>query len=180
MGQVNQMVMQQFMHLRGDIAEMGVNRGSSSKGMITMAQVHKKVIWLYDSFKGMPSSHEPTDLEQYPQGRFGNASADAILDISDYKRLRVVAGWLPESMMNITVRYCFVYLDLDHYEGTIHTLKCLWHRIILGGGVLCDDWFPQRPKILATRAIKEFVASVEDLEMVEYPARNQVLLVKRS
>jgi hypothetical protein len=176
-GQVNIEIMRDFMHLRGDVAEMGVNHGSSSKIMIPVAEEHDKTIWLYDSFKGMPYSTEPTDLEQYPKGRFNGASADKIIKAHDYKHLRVVAGWLPESMMNVAVRYCFVYLDLDHYEGTLATLRRLWHRIIIGGGILCDDYFPERSDRLATRAIDEFISDTDDLETVVY--KGQILLISR-
>lgn len=175
MGRVNIDVMKRFMHLQGMVAELGVNRGSSSRLMIPVAEEYNKIIWLCDSFRGMPSSHNVDDLKQYPKGKFGNANPNDIMKLSDYVRLRILVGWLPESIMAIKGKYCFVYLDLDHYEGTSHTLRVLWHKITMGGAILCDDYFPGK-QILATKAIDEFIAECDDLKITQ--DGNQMLLEK--
>lgn len=176
MSRVNLNVMKHYMKVPGDVAEMGVNHGSSSFKMVRLAKEYNKRIWLFDSFRGMPHSNDPEDLVQYPKGRFSNNSADKVITLcGDYERFFVVMGWLPGVLNSFTLPFCFVYLDLDHYESTIKTLGVVWDFIVSGGAILCDDYFPSRT-ILATKAIDEFI---ERIGMRATRYSNQMLLEKQ-
>jgi len=176
MGKVHEATMLKYVKIPGEIAECGVNHGTSSKIMVRVAKEYKRRIWFFDSFRGMPHSNVHSDLIQYPQGRFDSASADAVLKIvGGYSKANIVVGWLPQVLDGFTLRFSFVYLDLDHYEGTIQTLRMLWPMIVLGGAILCDDYYPKK-RDLATQAVREFVDTTGNVKW--QGIGNQMILEK--
>ncbi len=177
MGKIHEETMRKYMQLPGEIAECGVNHGSSSKIMVRVAAEFQRRIWFFDSFRGMPHSSVKSDLLRYPQGRFDNASADAVLKIvGGYSKANIVVGWLPQALSGLELRFSFVFLDLDHYEGTIQTLRMLWPMILLGGAILCDDFFEDK-RDLATQAVREFIDVTGNIKHVRVD-EDQILLEK--
>jgi predicted O-methyltransferase YrrM len=162
----------------GDIAEFGVLRGGTTMRLAEIAKATQRKLWAVDSFEGMP---EPGDedadgdgVQSYPKGRFAGFTPEML-----WNRLfptneasipyECVKGWIPQCLDRLDGnRFAFVYVDLDHCDPTRKLLDWLVPRMVDGGIILCDDWFPGKDH-LASVAIAEFYERADfDVIRTEY------------
>ena len=144
-------IMKRFLHLPGNVAELGVHNGNTSIKMAGPVAEAGKILILIDSFEGMPDSYDKADREYYPEGKFkGNTEAKVRSRVGPDPV--IIKGWLPQVLTVVPGKLCFAYLDIDHYFSTGPTLELLW--MIVTGGILCDDCV--NPKRLAHKAVVEF------------------------
>jgi hypothetical protein len=131
----------------GDFLEAGVWRGGAAifmRAILDACEIPERVIWLADSFQGLPPPHP--DL--YPQ--------DLGLDLSGYKELAVslgevkenferyglldervkfLEGWFEDTLplLDPQQRFSLIRLDGDLYESTIVALENLYPKLTPGG-----------------------------------------------
>lgn len=74
---------------------------------------------------------------------------------------------------------CFAHIDLDHYQPTAETAQWCFERLVPGGVIVFDDYFPGRT-ILATPAIEEFLLRYGgDIEFTRAAGR-KLLVAKKN
>ncbi len=138
----------------GDLVETGVWRGGASmfmKCVLDASGETSRVLWLADSFEGMPkpkpdrysADDESPDLSgdsylavsleqvQHAFARFG------LLD----DRVRFLKGWFCDTLPGAPIeRIALLRLDGDLYESTMDALRALYDKVSPGGFVVVDDY----------------------------------------
>jgi O-methyltransferase len=124
----------------GDIAEVGVYKGGSSK-LICRFKDEKK-LHLFDTFSGLPELSKEDNSKQFVKGKF-NYSMEIVKDLlREYENVFFYKGIFPstgESVKN--KKFSFVHLDVDLYESTLDALKFFYPRMNKGGVIISHDYF---------------------------------------
>jgi hypothetical protein len=139
----------------GDLMECGVWRGGASafmRGLLEAYQVPDRVVWVADSFAGLPPPTAPVDVAD---GRDISAekapslvaNLDTVMRTFDAyglldNRVRFIKGWFKNTLPRAPVeRLALLRLDGDMYESTRDTLVALYDKVSPGGFVVIDDLF---------------------------------------
>ena len=104
----------------------------------------------------------------------------SLMDEADVPReyYRLWPGFIPACFTPFPARsdFALVVIDVDHYRPTADSLSWAAPRVSRGGILALDDYLPATD-LLATRAIKEFLAGTTDFDKVaEF---NQQLILRR-
>jgi hypothetical protein len=123
--------------IKGDIAEVGVYKGGSSK-LIAEAK-GKKTLHLFDTFEGIPDVKE---IDDFYEGQFDITSFDYVKDyLKKYPNIRLYKGVFPSTARPIqNKKFSFVHLDVDIYESTKDCLKFFYPRMSKGGIIISHDY----------------------------------------
>ena len=151
--------------VQGDVAEVGVFKGASAR-LLSLACPLKQ-IHLFDTFEGLPDR-----TEVHRKGDF----ACSMESVQSYlPSAKLYRGLFPQQTGHLvdTVRFSFVHLDMDIYEGTRDALAFFYERLSLGGIIMTHDF-----NALAgpTKAFRDFFADRAD-PLIELSG-NQCLAVK--
>jgi len=111
------------------------------------------------------ASHSGTDGEV-------NTIRDDIFDLWD--------GYVPECLEKCPVsEFAFIYIDLDHHDPTQQAIEWAWPRLVSGGILGFDDYFPGRPK-LASPPIDSFLdREHSNLQLLHFD-NNQIFVRKQA
>lgn len=124
----------------GNVVECGVWKGGSARLLATIFK--DKKIYLFDSFEGFIKNDTLTN--HYNKGSFSDTSLKNVQEyLSDKTNCIFCPGWFPETISCIKEekeKFCFVYLDMDHYQSTIDALNFFWDKLSTNGVILFDDW----------------------------------------
>lgn len=136
----------------GNFLEAGVWRGGASifmRGMLKAYRVTDRIVYLADSFAGLPIP----DVDRYPEDKGldyymnlelvvpletvrENFIAYGLLD----QQVQFLKGWFKDTLPMADVgQLAILRLDGDMYESTIDTLNALYDRVSRGGYVIVDD-----------------------------------------
>jgi O-methyltransferase len=149
----------------GDVAETGAWRGGASifmKGCLTAWDMRGRIVWVADSFEGLPVPSLPEDA-----GYDFSAAKMPILAVSleevqeNFRRydlldddVRFLKGWFRDTLHVAPIReLALLRLDGDLYESTMDALKALYDKVSPGGFVIVDDFNDFEP---CRRAVLEF------------------------
>jgi O-methyltransferase len=135
----------------GEMAEVGVYLGGTAALMLEAAP--EKHLHLFDTFAGLPAGGD-----YLQKGEYAGSKESVQQTLSAYKdRVTFHPGLFPADTGHEVedLRFSFVHLDMDLYEGTLGALRFFWPRMNRGGIMLCHD-YPQIAGIV--RAIHEFFA----------------------
>jgi hypothetical protein len=161
--------------LPGDIAEVGVYAGASSK-LICEAR-RNKTVHLFDTFLGLPESSEKDRNvyrgKKHPQYACSLESVKEYL--KDYENVNFYQGLFPDTAGPIeNCKFCFAHFDVDLYESTRACIEFFYPRMTAGGIMLSHDY-----SILAgvKAAFTEFFADKPE-DVLELPT-TQCMVVKR-
>ncbi len=170
--------------IEGDYCELGTFIGGncSMMGYILNDRNKEKMIYMYDSFEGIPyPTEEDKEIPGEPEGvtRTGELKSTGIsiaslpwvfktLDLSNYprKNFKIIKGWvqnsLPETIEKVTP-LAFLRLDLDLYAPTKLSLEYMYDKVVKGGYVFVHDY-----TILAgcKQAVDEFLEKHPEIEPV--------------
>ena len=129
--------------LDGDMAEVGVYQGGSSK-LISEVK-NEKELHLFDTFEGLPKVSEKDThfgTAYWKTGEFSNTSLENVKNyLSDYNNIFYYKGKFPETSEPIkNKKFSFVHLDVDLFQSTIDCLKFFYPRMINGGIILTHDY----------------------------------------
>jgi O-methyltransferase len=135
----------------GDMVEVGVYLGGTAAVMLNADPT--KHLYLFDTFAGLPSSGD-----YLQKGEYAGSVEDVTRTLAKYSdRITLHPGMFPADTSTTVehLRFSFVHLDMDLYEGTLDALRFFWPRMNQGGILLSHD-FPQIDGIV--RAFSEFFA----------------------
>ena len=140
----------------GDVCEFGCNEGATSRLLAhEMLGEKDRLLWLFDSFEGLPAPTEKDRLiddiaqlgsmalyrgamrareeqvrEKLAQARFPES------------RTRLVKGWIEDTIKGPLRpdRVAFAYVDFDFYEPIRQSLEFLDGVMPAGGVIVVDDY----------------------------------------
>ena len=135
--------------VEGDVVECGVCRGG---GVILSRLLSDRVVWLYDTFKGMTNRSE-YDVSRNGQKmvREGKHAVSLIevaanlerTDTCNLDALRIVIGPVEETLLqkdHVPDKIALLHLDTDWYHSTKIELEVLWPRVQPKGIMIVDDY----------------------------------------
>lgn len=155
-------------NIPGDICECGVWRGGCGifmKAVLATHNVKDRVIWLADSFEGLPKP----DVANYPADEGYDLSQFEILAVSqetvkeNFERfdlmddkVKFLKGWFSQSLPKAPIEKLSVLrADGDLYESTMDILNNLYSKVSPGGFVIIDDYNAVEPCKLAVTEFRE-------------------------
>jgi O-methyltransferase len=117
------------------MAEVGVFNGGSALIMLDSSDKH---LHLFDTFEGLPSGGDFLKKGEYA-GSMQQVKR-TLNNLSD--RVTLYKGLFPQDtcMAVEKIRFSFVHLDMDLYDGTFGALQFFWPRMNQGGIILCHDY----------------------------------------
>ncbi len=163
------------MNVAGDVCEFGCNEGATSRLLASeIAPDDKRLLWLFDSFEGLPA---PTEQDRLIDDIAGLGSIEryqgVLLAREDQvrdklalvkfpeNRIRLVKGWLDKTLTSAAVgpldKIAFAYIDLDFYEPIKISLAFVHGKMPVGGVIVVDDYgfFSEGAKL----SVDEFLAA---------------------
>jgi hypothetical protein len=184
--------------LPGSFVELGVARGGCAAMMAGVAfreQGSNRVVWLFDSFEGLP---DPTEADFVP-GK-GDLTGEHVRPLTkgaclgteeevqhlffeefgfSKERVRFVKGWFLETLPSHRKEIgeiAVLRIDGDWYESTKCCLDYLYDQVITGGSVIIDDYESCHG---CRKAVDEFlVANALNGILLEYDGRGGAYFLK--
>jgi O-methyltransferase len=182
----------------GDFVECGIWRGGSVM-MIALTLLRlacpDRVLWLYDTFDGMPPPSDEdiqemsgrpasgilAEHEKSPDDPFWGLAPRSIVEENMRRtgypmdRIRIVAGDVLTTVPSeAPAQIALLRLDTDWYASTRHELEHLYPRISRGGVLIVDDYGYWRG---ARKATDEYFALLHErplLHRIDYTGRTCV------
>jgi hypothetical protein len=166
----------------GDICEFGVAQGATSCILATEIMSTGRMLWLFDSFEGLPAPgpkdkliDDVFDLGSLRRYKGMMASPEtAVLGKLDAvgfprERTKVRKGWIEETLRSgeLPDEIAFAYVDFDFYEPIKDALFFLDARMPSGGRIIVDDYgfFSEGAQL----AVDEFVEGAGNRFRFETP-----------
>jgi O-methyltransferase len=146
-------LIQAVKNVSGDMAELGVASGASSKMISSCAP--ERTLHLFDTFEGLPER----SAKDNPRFR-GNQYRFSLEGAQDYlkgRNVRFYKGLFPQTTKAVpeSARFAFVHLDGDLYESTLAGLQFFYPRMNRGGIIISHEF---DTSIGVNRAFEEFFA----------------------
>jgi len=171
--------------LPGDICEFGIAQGATSALVANEIRETNKLLWLFDSFEGLP---KPTDKDTLIHDIFGLGTMEKYQGTMAYgvnevldrlraifyplSRVKIVPGFIENtiSLADLPETVCFAYVDFDFYQPILITLNYLNEHLSKGGSIMVDDYGYFSSGVQA--AVDEFVSA--------HPSRYEFILPDES
>ncbi len=130
----------------GDVVECGVCRGGSAAVLAAAIRDSKRLLWLYDSFEGMPAPG-PQDpaAAQAETGRLavGTDPVHAALRKVRFpeERVRIRKGPFRETFGGaLPGKVALLHIDADWYDSVLGSLQTFYPLVSDGGWIVLDDF----------------------------------------
>jgi hypothetical protein len=126
--------------LEGDICEVGVYRGGTSK--FISDNIENCDIFLFDTFQGMPY-YDPNKDNKWEIGAFGETDYEKVCKLFEKKpNVKIFKGIFPSETSNniIGKKFKFVHLDVDNYQSYKECLEFFYDKMTSGGIIIFDDY----------------------------------------
>lgn len=168
-------------NIEGDLAELGVYRGSTAK--LIHHYMPERKLHLFDTFEGFTgrsvvAEKQNTDYSIY-ESHFGDTSLECVKAYVSQKNNNVLyyKGYFPESVPEAInqLKFAFVHLDADLYEPTLEGLKFFYPRMSTRGLIVVHDYnaWPG-----ARKAVDDFFADKNELPLPMPDKSGSVLIAK--
>jgi hypothetical protein len=127
--------------LGGDLAELGVYKGSTGAVLARYARRLNRRLYLMDTYQGFDQQDfSGVDAGQAP--RFHDTSLARVRDRVGESNVRYVQGFFPQSADQLPddARYCLVHIDTDLYAPIMSGLEYFYPRMVPGGFLIVHDY----------------------------------------
>jgi O-methyltransferase len=134
--------------VEGDLIETGAWRGGASLLMRATLDTlgDQRTVWVADSFQGFPEG-DAADPDAARLGAFDFLAVPLDEVRETFARfgcdagVEFVAGFFEETLPALAGRrWALIRLDGDSYEATVHSLRCLYPGLSVGGYLVVDDY----------------------------------------
>jgi len=130
-------------NLEGEMAEVGVYRGGSSKLICELKSDRK--LHLFDTFEGLPQTSESDTISKniyWKTAQFSGTSLESVKKyLEKYDNIFFYKGKFPDTAEHVkNSTFSFVHLDVDLYQSTLDCLQFFYPRLIKGGIILSHDY----------------------------------------
>jgi Macrocin-O-methyltransferase (TylF) len=135
--------------IQGAFVEFGIYQGTWIRRLAKMtkrAKLKDRLIWGFDSFKGLSQPHPTFDVDYWKEGMYAASRADVEkkLGITYRRRVRLVEGYFSESLRGPEAaalgEVAFARIDCDIYQPTVECLEFLSTRLANEAVLVFDDW----------------------------------------
>ena len=136
--------------IEGDFIETGVWRGGSTIFMRALLKVHvvkDKIVWVADSFSGMPKPKDKSDGSDLSKFSILNVSLEQVksnfekFELLD-NQVKFLKGWFKDTLPIAPIKkLSLIRLDGDLYSSTIDSLNNLYSKLSKGGYVIIDEYY---------------------------------------
>jgi len=169
-------IVKSLSNLDGEIAEVGVYQGGSSK-IICETKGDKK-LHLFDTFQGLPDVTEKDNCfgkQIWKKNLCGDTSLEMVqIYLSKYKNVYFYQGEFPSTSTPVNnSKFSFVHLDVDLYKSTKDCLEFFYPRLVPGGIILTHDYHSEG----VSSAFTEFFSD-KNVSVIELTSP-QCMVVKR-
>lgn len=140
-------------NIPGDLIETGVWRGGATifmKALLNHYNNHDKVVWLADSFEGLPKPDEKKYIHDkgdrhYKREELSISLKQVRQNFEKYglldERVKFLKGWFKDTLPTAPIQQLsLLRLDGDMYESTMDALRNLYPKLVSGGYIIIDDW----------------------------------------
>lgn len=136
----------------GDLVECGVWKGGNCMVIAELLkrQNSEKMIWLYDTFEGMPKpdnvdvkfTGERAEDKWHPGWcRSPFQEVEKNMKSTDYPYYKMIKGKVEDTIpKEAPEQIALLRLDTDFYSSTKHELIHLYPRLVEGGFLIIDDY----------------------------------------
>lgn len=161
-------------NIPGDIAELGVYRGKTSKIIHNLCPERRML--LFDTFNGFPEDH----LEGREDNRFQDTSVSNVLEyIGNTDNIEIRKGLFPDTAKGLESNaFSLIILDMDLYEPTLAGLRFFYPRLSKGGYIHIHDYNSPESSNGCKRAVLEFKRE-EEILVVEIPDRYGTAIIRK-
>lgn len=120
----------------GDFLEVGVYRGGSAMRLSDVAEKQGRVLYLCDTFRGIPE--RTPEIDRHEVGDFGDVVLSEVRGA--LPRAVFIIGDARETLAELdTGPLAFVHLDCDQYATYRACISYLLPRMVRGGVMWFDD-----------------------------------------
>lgn len=132
----------------GDVVECGVYNGGSAALMASICARSplNRIIWLFDSFEGLPQPTEKDGEEAQSCGWWCHGDLSKVktifnkLDIPE-SRTHIIKGWFQDTFTEVQIGdIALLHIDADWYESVKLCLETFYDSVEPGGYVVIDDY----------------------------------------
>lgn len=117
----------------GALVEVGVYRGGSARALHGLAERQQRVLYLYDTFAGIPYAN---DIDTHAVGEFSDCDVVSVQNACP--SAVITPGIFPESAVEMGP-IAFAHLDCDQYRSYHESIDYLLPRMVSGGVLWFDD-----------------------------------------
>jgi len=158
---------------QGDVAEVGVWKGSSAK---LLCDTTKKQVHLFDTFEGLPKPTDKDDSSQFKEGTYHSLFDEVKEYLKEYPNAHLYKGLFPETAGPIKdKKFSFVHLDVDLYESTLKCLEFFYPRMINGGVIISHDY---TCAVGVKKAFDEFFKDKPEIILAPSAGVSQCMVIK--
>jgi O-methyltransferase len=156
--------------IKGEFWECGVYKGGTALMLahLLMQIGHSsnyKMLRLFDTFQGMPKTHETRDWHE--QGDFADTSLESVRGaLSDAQGVNFHRGFIPETFIGLeSCPIGFAHIDVDIYQSILDCCSFIYPRLLSGAIMVFDDYgHPTCPG--AREAVDDFFKSLPEEPLV--------------
>jgi O-methyltransferase len=164
----------------GDVAEYGSLHGGSGAVLVEAVRHYNagnKVVWLFDTFAGIPKSK--WGLDHRWDGSFSNNSYSEVRNaFRDCPNVQVVQGNICDTYQSVPGPISFGYVASDTLETGETLLNFIWPRLSPGGIIAVCDYGSYPHCVPLTVYTDMFFENKEDA-IVFHPHRIGIFVMKR-
>ncbi|MBU4376236.1 MAG: TylF/MycF family methyltransferase [Candidatus Omnitrophica bacterium] len=126
-------------NLYGDVAEVGVYKGGTARLLAEMFESQNKIVHLFDTFSGMPSTDPDVDIHK--EGAINDTSLESVKSyLSEYRNVRLYQGIFPMTAPRQDLSFCLVHIDVDIYKSALDCCTYFYPRMVNNGVMIFDDY----------------------------------------
>jgi O-methyltransferase len=170
-------------NIEGNIAELGVYKGSTAKLIHYYAPERK--LHLFDTFEGFNANDVAVDSQKTGVTVTGKHFKDVAFEqVKNYiapknNNVFFYKGYFPQSVPDslYNMQYAFVNLDADLYEPTLQGLKFFYPRLNINGFILVHDYNAWAG---ARKAVDEFFKDKPEIPIPMPDKCGSALIVKQA
>ncbi len=126
--------------LDGDIAEVGVYKGGTSKLLAQIFRKSGKNLHLFDTFTGLPKPK--LGIDSHIEGYLSDTSLEEVREyLKEFSNISYYKGMFQDTSKEIeTSLFALVHVDVDLYESALSCCSFFYPRMIYNGVMLFDDY----------------------------------------
>lgn len=180
-------------NVSGDYHEFGVFKGRSfirnARSFFSLLKPEEAAtmkFWAYDSFEGLPETHDEYAPSHFGKGAFSASQAEFMGNIEragiNRNQVEIIAGFYDQSLTPDVAARIFnkrkiamTYIDCDIYESAVPIFNFITSGLQVGSVIVIDDWVRHHchPAHGMQRAFNEWLERNPNIRM------NQLALSKR-
>lgn len=164
--------------LTGDVAELGVYRGSTAVLFAALARKLGSTAYLFDTYEGFDAT-DLVGIDADKNRNFMDITLQSVRSFVGDRNVKYVKGHFPDSASDLPsgLRFCLVHIDCDLYAPTKAALQYFYPRLIAGGFLVMHDYAGLYWNGVE-KAVDEFLADKPE-RLIPIPDRSGTAVIRK-